>query len=372
MKVEADYYKILQVDPSAEAEIIEVVYKRLVRKYHPDVNKATDANQRMQEINLAYEVLSDPQKRAEYDYLMRQWRLSQGPGASRRRYSRPSPRKSSARRQGYQEEIKGRPRLVVYPNSLEFGSVTKGSTPSASLRIGVTQGRTAHGKVLANQRWIKIGPSQSFDHSSALVQIIVDTASLRDGMRHEGAVTVKSLAYGTLIVPVSVYVAAEPRPALKVKPVSLDFGTMHPDHSPRTLSLSLTHEGTDPLSGSFNVKSSWLNVSQIEFRGTVTVQVIADVAKLKRGRSYVGRLEVHSNKGIVAVLARVEVAPEVQPLPPSDSDDYWPLLISRLVPANKWERDFLTTVILQSRQWGWKPSPGQEAIIDMIRRRGLK
>lgn len=62
-----DLYKILQVDPSAEPEVIEAAYKRLVRKYHPDVNGAPDAHARMQELNDAYEILSDPAQRAEYD-----------------------------------------------------------------------------------------------------------------------------------------------------------------------------------------------------------------------------------------------------------------------------------------------------------------
>ena len=62
-----DYYKILQIDPEAEPEIIEAAYRRLARKYHPDVSKSPDAVQRMQQINVAYEVLRDPAKRAEYD-----------------------------------------------------------------------------------------------------------------------------------------------------------------------------------------------------------------------------------------------------------------------------------------------------------------
>jgi curved DNA-binding protein CbpA len=62
-----DYYKILQVDSSADPEIIVVAYKRLARKYYPDMNKAPDATLRMQEINMAYQVLHDPIKRTQYD-----------------------------------------------------------------------------------------------------------------------------------------------------------------------------------------------------------------------------------------------------------------------------------------------------------------
>lgn len=62
-----DYYEVLQVHPSADAEVIESAYRRLSRKYHPDVNPNPDATARMQELNEAWSVLGDPAKRREYD-----------------------------------------------------------------------------------------------------------------------------------------------------------------------------------------------------------------------------------------------------------------------------------------------------------------
>jgi curved DNA-binding protein CbpA len=64
-----DFYKVLQVDPSAEAEVIVVAYKRLALKYHPNTNPDSSALERMQEINRAYKILSDPIKRREFDKL---------------------------------------------------------------------------------------------------------------------------------------------------------------------------------------------------------------------------------------------------------------------------------------------------------------
>lgn len=58
---------MLQVDPSAEQEVVDVAYRRLARKYHPDVNKSPEAALRMRELAAAYDVLKDPLKRAEYD-----------------------------------------------------------------------------------------------------------------------------------------------------------------------------------------------------------------------------------------------------------------------------------------------------------------
>jgi curved DNA-binding protein CbpA len=64
---EPDYYRILQVDPRADPEIIEAARNRLSRKYHPDVNTSADAEERMKQINKAYDVLSNPESRARYD-----------------------------------------------------------------------------------------------------------------------------------------------------------------------------------------------------------------------------------------------------------------------------------------------------------------
>jgi curved DNA-binding protein CbpA len=63
-----DYYAILQVHPEAEVIVIEAAYRRLAREYHPDVNKAPNAHERMVLINEAFEVLSAPETRRAYDW----------------------------------------------------------------------------------------------------------------------------------------------------------------------------------------------------------------------------------------------------------------------------------------------------------------
>ena len=68
-----DYYQVLGVERGAVAADIKKAYRRLVRKHHPDVSKAADAQRRMQEINEAWEVLQDPEKRAAYDQLGQRW-----------------------------------------------------------------------------------------------------------------------------------------------------------------------------------------------------------------------------------------------------------------------------------------------------------
>ena len=64
-----DYYAMLGVEKTASDADIKKAYRKLVRKYHPDVSKEPDADARTKELNEAYGVLGDPEKRAAYDSL---------------------------------------------------------------------------------------------------------------------------------------------------------------------------------------------------------------------------------------------------------------------------------------------------------------
>ena len=69
-----DYYEVLGVPRDADHEAIRRAYRKLARKYHPDVNSSGDAEDRFKELGEAYEVLSDPDKRERYDRLGADWR----------------------------------------------------------------------------------------------------------------------------------------------------------------------------------------------------------------------------------------------------------------------------------------------------------
>lgn len=83
-----DYYKVLGVGKEATADDIKKAFRKLARKHHPDVNPGDKkAEERFKEINEAYEVLSDPDKRKKYDTLGPNWQEQFGPQFNRRTYT---------------------------------------------------------------------------------------------------------------------------------------------------------------------------------------------------------------------------------------------------------------------------------------------
>lgn len=71
-----NYYEILEVDKNASEEVIEKAYKTLAKKYHPDLQNNSNCQNKMQQINEAYEILSNDFKRREYDEKIKRQSVS--------------------------------------------------------------------------------------------------------------------------------------------------------------------------------------------------------------------------------------------------------------------------------------------------------
>ena len=71
-----NYYEILEVDKNASEEVIEKAYKTLAKKYHPDLQNNSNCQDKMRQINEAYEILSNDFKRREYDEKIKRQSVS--------------------------------------------------------------------------------------------------------------------------------------------------------------------------------------------------------------------------------------------------------------------------------------------------------
>ncbi|MBA2709572.1 MAG: DnaJ domain-containing protein [Tatlockia sp.] len=83
-----DYYKIMGLERNASPEEIKRTYRKLARKYHPDVSKEINAEAKFKELGEAYEVLHDPDKRSKYDQYGQYWKEQSQPGYNRKEDTR--------------------------------------------------------------------------------------------------------------------------------------------------------------------------------------------------------------------------------------------------------------------------------------------
>src|ERR1700761_8412976 len=148
-----DYYQIMGVARTATADEIKKAYRRLARKYHPDVSKEKDAEKKFKEVQEAYEVLKDPEKRAAYDHLGSEYKQGQqfrpppdwGSGFE----FRGGPRQGRARAGGAQTEeleeaYSGTTRTLELkrPDVKSDGAVElKTHTVKVTIPAGVTEGQ---------------------------------------------------------------------------------------------------------------------------------------------------------------------------------------------------------------------------------------
>ncbi|MBS0379374.1 MAG: DnaJ domain-containing protein [Proteobacteria bacterium] len=145
-----DYYKVLGVERTATADQVKTAYRRLARKYHPDVSKEKDAEEHFKQVQEAYEVLKDPEKRAAYDQLGANWKQGE--------QFRPPPDWGSgfefAGGEGPQRRARrGRARAAPEPEAAEdysdfFSSLFGGGSPFAgSAGMGERSGNDHHARV---------------------------------------------------------------------------------------------------------------------------------------------------------------------------------------------------------------------------------
>jgi hypothetical protein len=167
-----DHYRVLQVHHEAEKDVIEAAHRKLAARYHPDVNKDPGATEKMRQINVARDVLTDPLQRADYDIL---WGAHQASGA------RPSAGGSRASSGG----AAVLPRPVADPAVLTVESAD-GSPGRASFTLrnaGGPYGRIGIQVRDGDSSWLQVLSYESLTSSDELPMKVTVEAQPVDGRR---------------------------------------------------------------------------------------------------------------------------------------------------------------------------------------------
>jgi curved DNA-binding protein len=127
-----DYYKVLGLEPGADDKTIKTAYRKLARKYHPDVSKEKDAEKQFKEVAEAYEVLKTAEKRAEYDELRQQ--------AKQGRPYAPPPGWQSRGNGGFSDSFGGGAEYSDFFESI-FGGAGRSRGPQGSARSSGRRGQ---------------------------------------------------------------------------------------------------------------------------------------------------------------------------------------------------------------------------------------
>lgn len=297
-----DHYKTLQVDPEAEPEVIAAAYRRLAAKYHPDVSDTPESAERMLALNLAYEVLGDPARRAAYHTRWRQRLFRRAPAPP------PPPPEPQPRRQpghypsarpatGKEPPPTPTPTLVVTPAALDYGRVRRGHRPTLTLQIGMTDGGRVDARVRGSQPWVYCH-KEKVNGSHGSIDVSVDTSYLENRGRYQAALIVETADHGQHEIPIYLYLLAAPNPYVLLTPTALDFGAVRVGSEAPALPLRVLNGGRGTLEGVAAARVPWLAVEPATFRGNkVDLWVTAHVDELAPGRDHVGQIDVGTNGG---------------------------------------------------------------------------
>ena len=181
-----DYYKVLGLDKSASQDDIKKAYRKLARKYHPDLNpNDEEAKKRFQEINEANEVLTDPEKRKKYDQYGENWKHGEEYEKAQQQYARSSSGSGRAQQnpfEGFDFNYDGNYDTGEYSDFFEelFGSRFGGGRSSG--RRGSFRGQDYETAVELTLQQASTTHQQTFNVNGKNIRITIP-AGVEDGQK---------------------------------------------------------------------------------------------------------------------------------------------------------------------------------------------
>lgn len=293
-----DYYALLQVHQLAEPAIIEAAYKRLARKYHPDVNKHDGAPEMMKKLNLARDTLCNVHDRKDYDKL---W--SQHNGNSRKHAGSPLSEEPD-------------PGLVVLPKYIRFKDLGYGDVKTTYFDIKTSGGPYTHYSISRDSLppWLEITGVESLSNTLLPVRVHIKATGPYKGTQYDCHIPVKLENIRTGFSQ-EIHVRVEmlmKSPILKVENSTIVFDVI-PNTLPLPRTIILRNSGMCRIDGNLCPRQKWIKVSpkSFSFMEKQEVQIQIDAARLYNDLT--GYIDLKTNCGDHAITVRAHVARDCTP-----------------------------------------------------------
>ena len=292
MELLEDYYEILQVNPTASPKVIKAAYRALASEIAPDVNPRPDANERMVKINKAYEVLSDPNKRKNYD-LERLTKKGYRPNAYE---SSPS--------------NVAKPILRVTPKYIRFKELGHLEQKSTYFEIDNIGGPCTHFSILTDQipKWLEITEVKKLSHQTLPVRVCVKATGQHVGFKYECQIAIrvenKDFKYSD---EDSVHIELLMKgPVMQIDNKLLVFSII-PGIIPPATTVTIINVGVGYIEGNLIPREPWLIISprSVLFQDKQTIQIQINASKLSNNET--GHIDIRTNCGNEVIIVKAAV-----------------------------------------------------------------
>jgi WD40 repeat protein len=305
-----NYYQVLGVPNNASDEQIRKIYRKLAQIYHPDttVLDQEHAHEKFREINEAYEVLSDSEKREKHDRTLNIRTLDKPRSSSASYPSSPPPQ--------------GPPEPVLSTKKIDFGSLSVGRKCNKKFRVDNIGGPVTKMTLVKSEEngWFTVVEMKPFSNVRQYpmeIEVMVDTQYLTAGRKYDGWVEIDfdgEKARTDLVLEVT------SAPIPKVTPTCLDFGHLEVGES-RVLRFKVDNLG-GPINQMIDFhpseKDGWFKITgydNISGSNTcpVEVEVTVNTKDMTDGRTYDGWIEISLDNNTTKIFLTATILTKPEP-----------------------------------------------------------
>jgi curved DNA-binding protein CbpA len=284
-----DYYEILQVHYLAEPEIIGAAYKKLANKYHPDHNPSPAAAEKMKKINIAHDILSDPEKRKKYDseWFKRKDHIQNSNVAS--------------------TSSKSKPVLEVTPRHIRFKDLEYRSIKTTYFDVKNIGGPYTNYIIVKEHlpKWLEITEVKRLTNEALPARVTIKVTGQYAESKYESYIPIKiENKDSKYSEEVKVHIELVMKgPILQIDRKNIEFNVI-PGIMPPPQIMTLKNAGVGAIEGNLIPDEQWIKISprSVRFTNKQDIQVQIDASKLANNSG--AHIDIRTNGGSESITIR--------------------------------------------------------------------